>query len=339
VLDAFVAGLEGCAVIATSSDPTVTRRTQGCEAVPARDRLAVGRAALGSDLVVITATVFKALHPASQRPPNALLAQTLALATATRLRRRPLAMAGVGAGNLPTRTARALTRGIAAVAGRIDVRDEESMLILHSVGVRRRLGVAADVTWAVLVDPRHPGRDGGTARVVVTISHLAGGPWLTGALAGALGELASLGLQVVIQPWQPDSDGELARDLAQRLGDHAEIWPAPGDVAEAVTALRGSRLVIGLRFHSLVAAAVAGVPFVAVAHEPKLAGLARRLEQEQVPPTATRAELAAAAWRAMARRPPTAPAVDAERQTANRLLADLRQLAFDRAARRRGALP
>ena len=62
VLDAFVAGLDGCTVVATSSDPTTTRRVQRCEAVDARDRLAVARAALGCDLVVITATVFKALH-------------------------------------------------------------------------------------------------------------------------------------------------------------------------------------------------------------------------------------------------------------------------------------
>jgi hypothetical protein len=86
---------------------------------------------------------------------------------------------------------------------------------------------------------------------------------------------------------------------------------------------------------------VAGVPFVAVAlvavaHEPKLAGLARRLEREQVLPTASSADLAAACWWALAGPAPSDEAVRAERLAASRVLADLRELAFRRAARRRG---
>ena len=39
---------------------------------------------------------------------------------------------------------------------------------------------------------------------------------------------------------------------------------------------------VGLRFHALVAAGAAGTPFVALAHEPKLAGMARRLGRVSV---------------------------------------------------------
>ena len=39
---------------------------------------------------------------------------------------------------------------------------------------------------------------------------------------------------------------------------------------------------MALRFHALIAAAAAGVPALAVAHEPKLAGGARRLGQPAV---------------------------------------------------------
>jgi len=45
-----------------------------------------------------------------------------------------------------------------------------------------------------------------------------------------------------------------------------------------------ARLVVGMRFHSLVAAAVAGTPIVALDHEPKLGALAQRFGQATLVP-------------------------------------------------------
>ena len=50
----------------------------------------------------------------------------------------------------------------------------------------------------------------------------------------------------------------------------------------AARACRARGWSLAQRFHALVAAASAGVPALAVAHEPKLAGLARRLGQPAV---------------------------------------------------------
>jgi polysaccharide pyruvyl transferase WcaK-like protein len=80
--------------------------------------------------------------------------------------------------------------------------------------------------------------------------------------------------------------------------------------------MAGARLVIAQRFHSLVAAASAGVPVLAVAHEPKLAGLARRLGQPTVAPDAPAAELAAAIATAVDGPAATSAAVRRERECA-----------------------
>ena len=81
-----------------------------------------------------------------------------------------------------------------------------------------------------------------------------------------------------------------------RLG--AAVLEPPADLAAAAASFAGARLVFGLRFHSLVAAAAAGVPFLAFAHEPKLAAAARRLGQPAVdsaaPPRAVTTALLAA---------------------------------------------
>jgi polysaccharide pyruvyl transferase WcaK-like protein len=88
-------------------------------------------------------------------------------------------------------------------------------------------------------------------------------------------------VSVALQPWQLDGDLALARAVVRRVGDIAVLDP-PRDLADARDAFREFGAVVGLRFHALVAAAAAGVPFVAVDHELKLGALARRFEQPMV---------------------------------------------------------
>ncbi len=76
---------------------------------------------------------------------------------------------------------------------------------------------------------------------------------------------------------------------------------------------------VGLRFHALVAAGMAGTRFVAVAHEPKLAGLARRLGQVSIPSYASADVLQGAIHHALAHRPVGPAAVAAEVAGAERM--------------------
>ena len=91
----------------------------------------------------------------------------------------------------------------------------------------------------------------------------------------------------------------------------------PADVLEARERFAGARLVVAQRFHALVAAASAGTPAIAYAHEPKLAGLARRLAQPTLSPGADPALLGAAIVdAARAGRRPNAAAVGAQKAAA-----------------------
>jgi polysaccharide pyruvyl transferase WcaK-like protein len=340
VLDAFVGALAGCDVAATCERGRGP--SSGYTAVDAGDRPAVARAVLGADLVVATATVFKTLHPSAGRRPLALLANTLAMSGAARAVGRPVAFAGVGAGDLAGPGARLMARAVARSAAYVEVRDEESAAVLHAAGAGGRLQVGADVVWAAMPPrsafvPDVPGvpapPPGRPPRVVFALSHLAGGPSLVAALAGAAGELAGSGYEVELQPWQPERDRAMAAAVAARAGLPLRTANAPGNVADAAGALPGAALVVGLRFHSLVAAASAGVPFLAVAHEPKLSGLARRLDQGAVAPTVDGPELCLAVWQALAGPPAPAAAAEAERSAATATLTRVRALAFARVGR------
>ena len=326
VLHAFLDALDGCDIYATTRG---RQRTCGAgfRRVPSDDRMAVARAALEADLVIVTATVFKTLHPSTNRHPHALLLNTLALTAAARAVGKPAIFAGVGAGTLEDTRARLLARSIVSLAGPVYLRDAESAEVLRDAGVNRPLTVCSDVVWQTM-NVRTTGSDRSGGKVVAALSHLVGGPALTRSLAETLRQLRHEGFEVVVQPWQAGHDDRMAAELVSMIGRPVEIWEPPQNVAQAVTQLAAARTVIGLRYHALVAAASAGVSFVGVAHEPKQVAVARRLNQVSVTPDVSTRELLNAARTALVSPAPPQRLVDMERRLANRLLGDVRELAF-----------
>jgi polysaccharide pyruvyl transferase WcaK-like protein len=151
---------------------------------------------------------------------------------------------------------------------------------------------------------------------VVALSHLAGDRGLGEQLAAGLQPVVDAGIPVRLDPWQLDGDAELAADVAARLGGNALIGAPPTGLRAARDAMTGARLVVAQRFHALVAGASAGVPVLAVAHEPKLSGLARRLGQPTVAPGAPPQTFAGAVLAALDAAPAPAPTVRRERAAA-----------------------
>jgi polysaccharide pyruvyl transferase WcaK-like protein len=317
LLTALRRALPAHRVLAASADPGLTASEHGIAAVDRTDLRGVAHQVRQADAVVVAGgTIFKSLHPSCGRRPLALLRRTAAIAAATRLARRPLALVGVGAAPLEGRAARGLARTVIRAADLLVLRDEESAAVLAATGAPAPFRVGADLAWTVLDEPAAPAADP-DAPLLVGLSHHAGGDELPGRLAAGLDPLTAE-VPVVLLPWQ-DGGGKdlaLARAVAARLGGRARVAPPPTGLEDARRLLTGARAVLGLRFHALVAAASAGRPFAALAHEPKLAGLARRLGQPAVAPAALPEALTTAARAALAGPPPDPAAVRAERARA-----------------------
>jgi polysaccharide pyruvyl transferase WcaK-like protein len=294
VLNALPPGWDA---VAASSDPTDTEIRHRCEAIDSADSRAVARRTASVDAVVVSGgTVFKSLHPSTGRRPNDLLLKTMLLTLGSRALRKRIAFIGVGASKLSSSVQRRLAAGTARCAHLLVMRDEESAALLRKSGVMSPLIVAADPAWTILdasgyrravhgsgiVDKQRSG----LGDVAVALSHLAGDENLASALAEALLPIAASGQRIYLQPWQvrPDSydDVDLAWSIQEKLGERARLMNPPRDLHDARAAFGRVSAVLGLRFHSLVAAAAAGVPLVAVAHEEKLSALARRLGQPAV---------------------------------------------------------
>lgn len=336
---AFVHALGDHRVVVASADPVDTARRHRVAAIPA-NAMPIARSLADVDAVVVAGgTIFKLLHRSSGRRPSALLRNTAALMLAARALGRPVALVGVGAGDLHGRLATRLSGWIIRHADLLVLRDEESAAVLTDANVPSPFWIGADSVWT-LADEFALGRERSAVSasderrvLAVALSHLAGDEALERNLAAGLDGLGEDWL-VRLQPWQTGAGNHADLRLAQRLAGRlprAVVDDPPRDVADAAASLtdRTVDVVLGLRFHALVAAGLAGRRFVAVAHEPKLAGIARRLDQLSVPPHASGEVYTAALTGALLRPPPAVAAVRGEAAAASTTFDLLRLMLAD----------
>lgn len=317
LLAAFRRALPEWTHLVTTRD-SAALHAPGAVAVPASSAKAMLRALLVADAVVFAGgTVFKTLPRSTGRRPLGLLASALSLAGTAKLLRRPVALVGVGTGSLATNTSRRTASRLAGLADLLVLRDEESAHRLAGAGGPAPARIGADPAWVLLDLPPSPpaGGDG----VLVTVSPFACGSSAARLFAEGLADAVG-DLPVLLQSWQPGGpppgDGQVTDVLEstlRRRGATVRRLPPPVDIADArATMAASARLVVAMRFHSCLAAAAAGVPFLAVAHEPKLAAIARRLDQRAVTPGAGARTVADSVREALSAAPAPTAAVRAE---------------------------
>jgi polysaccharide pyruvyl transferase CsaB len=202
---------------------------------------------------------------------------------AARLRHRPVAGVGLGAGPLTTRSGRLRVR--TALRGvPLAVRDAASATILEELGLRRP-EVAADLTLS-LPRPDVPPSD----RIAVCLRpwsgrrhhlparlrrHPSDERFVAGA-ARALDDLAGdLGLAIHLIAFDGPKDGPLHAAVADRMRTPATL--ATPTLATVLDEVAASRLVVAMRYHGGMAAVLAGRPSVLIGYSAKVDSLAEEL--------------------------------------------------------------
>jgi polysaccharide pyruvyl transferase WcaK-like protein len=313
--EAFTRALHGTDITIATRTPALTALRYEVPTIGIAPT-AVLRSVRDTDLVVAGGgTVFKQLHPSTGRHRNALLRSTAALVGLAHARGAAVALVGVGAGAIAGREARSLVRWIVRHSDLIVLRDEESAAVLTEAGAPTPFRVGADPAWTLLGAPEpRPVHGVGAGSITVAVSHLAGEAELVARLGDALRPFAD-SHPIRLEPWQSDEamrDHAVAQALCARIGPGAEVVPPPADLRAARDAYRADRLVVAMRFHALVAAGAAGTTALAIAHEPKLGGLARRLDQPSAPPHASTDVLRRAIGEALHHAPATAATIAGE---------------------------
>lgn len=270
ILSALRRTLAGHRVVVLSADPAATIREHGVQAVPRMDLLGVFRALRGADLLVSGGggLLQDATGPASVPYYLGIIAMARALG-------RPVMVYAQGIGPLRSGWARHSLRLLCSAAA-VTVRDVESAEILHRAGVARA-EVTAD---AVLSLPRpevgpvpeelaHAGLKDGES-VLAIAPRPYGGADFSRRLADAADRLAKrLPARVVLVPMQPREDTPACEAVAAAMR-------SPALLLREVPPLRYPELfahfdlVVGMRLHALILAALCRTPAVGLSYDPKI---------------------------------------------------------------------
>lgn len=276
--DALLAALlaqlpEGCEPIVTAFDQGEVQQRLGVRTCPRREFKAVRRALGSCDALVLgggsllqDATSFRSLL------------YYAALIVSARLQDKPVLLWGQGLGPLRRRRSRLLVRRLLALVQASSWRDPQSAALAAAWGHGGLLG--SDPVWSLTPQPWH-GRLGPLVLCWRPTALLQGEDWKP--LLEALDAVAAAAdREVIWLPFHRDQDRGLLAQLAsqallpQRLALRSrEVQVASPGEAMAIFSKAG--LVLSMRLHGLIVAALAGAPLVALSYDPKVSAAATAL--------------------------------------------------------------
>lgn len=259
----------GIELVVISGDPADTTARHGVRAV-GRGALSTIRALWRSDGLVSGGGGLL-----QDRTSRASLLYYAGLMLLAALLRRPVFVYAQGVGPLSHRLSRRVAAAALRRAAYVSVRDEASLEQARALGIDRAELVPDP---AIALSPAmSPGAGGSQPRIVVAVRPWPGWAAFEPRFVDALAELRGTH-RLSFVAMQPSSDGALAARLVARLGAGSDLahW---SDLSELMGHIASARLVLGMRLHSLVLAAAAGVPFVAISYDPKVDAFAAALDQ------------------------------------------------------------
>jgi len=204
----------------------------------------------------------------------------LGIITLGRLQRTPVMVYAQGIGPITRPVGRLLVPRVFNGVARITVRDQESSETLSRLGaIAPAVTVTADA--ALALGPSDPdwgatllrGAGVSTDRLILGVSvrpwHHGGGDWQA-PLAQALDRIAlETSGQVVFIPMQQPNDVIVAQSIAARMTEPAVVVQGEYTHAHIQAMVARCDLLIGMRYHALVFAAMNGVPLVGLSYDPK----------------------------------------------------------------------
>jgi polysaccharide pyruvyl transferase CsaB len=209
---------------------------------------------------------------------------------------KPFMLYACGVGPLFTDEGREMVRLVFSLAHCATVRDAESKALLEEIGMDgARVLVTADPAFSLqMADPQRVDAILAQSQINpgLPLICVAPRPWEFGIsqstwekqLAQNLALFASKkAAQILLIPFHKGyDDATIQRIQAQLPADTVRVLGNGYSVSEIASVIGRSNLLVGMRLHSLLFAILTGTPAVALAYDPKVRNLARRIGHEEI---------------------------------------------------------
>jgi|GEM_PF-879284 polysaccharide pyruvyl transferase CsaB len=277
----------GAHISVLSHEPEISRQLHSVSAVDRHNFVNVTNAIESSDMVVIGGGGLFHEHYRLRLRDLMIYNYFATTGILARAFGKPLYYYGIGLGPFFTTEGFSIARFVLSLADFISVRDRYSLRLARALGATE-VSMTADP--AFLLEPTHPTEPSGEKIVFVSLREWVDQPLedrLVMDVSGAIAHILSSGHadKVVFLPFQTwdkeeHDDRRVFNRLTQKLPDHLRgktVLSTVSDPQEMVDLLSTGYLMIGERLHSIILAAAAGLPFVALAYDKKVEYVCRDL--------------------------------------------------------------
>lgn len=165
----------------------------------------------------------------------------------------------------------------------LTVRDEASRDLLREVGLKQPITIVPDPVLGI--DPPSKGSNWlAEQQIEQPIIAVSVRNWPTTEpyqekMAEALSAIAQSGYTIVFVPMHSAEDGQASQEVANLMTVESVIAPTDASIHEKIAIIDAAQLLVGIRLHALIFAAVVHTPFIALSYDPKIDAFAQICEQ------------------------------------------------------------
>ncbi|MCF6138768.1 polysaccharide pyruvyl transferase CsaB [Pseudalkalibacillus berkeleyi] len=188
--------------------------------------------------------------------------------------KKPVFIYAQGIGPLKSSLSRAIVRHVMNHSNKITIRDEDSKRLLETVGVKRELEIVPDPVIGIEADYHSQWfKEQSFSKPVITVSvrnwkdHVEFKKIIASELDKFLDRFDA---HVVFVPMHGKHDDHASEDIISMMKHSAVVSPFDASIEEKIAIIGQSDLLVGMRLHSLIFAAVKDTPFLAISYDPKI---------------------------------------------------------------------
>lgn len=201
--------------------------------------------------------------------------------------RKPFFVYAQGIGPLEQSVSQKLVKYAVSKADFLSVRDQESFDLLREIGIARGIELVPDPVMGMVYKE-------GLNHAWLEKEGIAEEPFITVAIRDwtspgfaqfkdkiveVLDRCATAGQHVVLLPMHGEHDDAFSREILSAMKNKAAIFPHSASIEEKISIIGESSLLIGMRLHALIFAAVAHTPMIGISYDPKIDSFINQVNQ------------------------------------------------------------
>ncbi len=191
----------------------------------------------------------------------------------------PFVVYAQGIGPITKKFNQTITKFTLAKAALITVRDKASKQFLEQIGLKKQILEVPDPVLGIKLKEDTYQRLSEKTNVTVSVRDWPTDTNYLQKIAKTLDKVSQLGYDVIFVPMHGEYDEKTSFKVCDMMNSKAFVAPYDLSIEEKISVIGKSDLLIGMRLHALIFAAVMDTPFTAISYDPKIEAFAKHCQQ------------------------------------------------------------